>query len=257
MKIEFHKYQGTGNDFIVIDDLNRDFPSNDSKLIAELCDRKFGIGSDGILLLQSSPQKDFYLDFINPDSSRSFCGNGSRCAVMFARDIGVIEEHCSFDAIDGVHIAHIDRDLVSLKMSNVTQYSKTDQGIFLDTGSPHVVQYTDNLEDMDLVGEGKKIRYSQQFQSGGGTNVNFLSRQGDNIKIRTYERGVEDETLSCGTGVVASAITAVIEKKATSPVTVHTRGGTLQVRFEENGNTFSDIWLIGPAKEVFHGTIEI
>jgi len=224
----FFKYQGTGNDFIVIDDLNRTFPSTDIELIKNLCDRKFGIGSDGILLLQSDEESDFYLDFINPDGSRSFCGNGSRCAVRF----------------------------IELKMSDVSEVKNMAGDIFIDTGSPHHMVFRNDVKNVDVKKDGGDIRFNEHYKEIG-VNVNFVAKHEDGIFVRTYERGVEDETLSCGTGVTASALAYSINSGQMNDVKVKTLGGNLIIKFVKSGNGFKDIWLCGPAEKVFEGKIEL
>ena len=256
--IDFKKYQATGNDFILIDDRDKTFPT-DLSLIPRLCDRRFGIGSDGLILIQPHETADFTMVFYNPDTSQSLCGNGSRCAVMFAHHLGMIGTECQFMAYDGMHEATILSDLtVRLRMQDVQDVSMTADGMLLDTGSPHLIQNVDNLDTTDVVSEGKRIRFSEPFRKAG-VNVNFVTRLGDSaIGVRTYERGVENETLSCGTGVTAAALSASFQEMG-SPISIHTRGGDLQVEFQadhESGH-FSQVYLTGPAKYVFSGQIEL
>lgn len=260
MTFTFYKYQGTGNDFVIIDNRQDEFSKNDTKLINSLCDRKFGIGADGLMLLEKPEVDgdDFKMVYFNSDGKQSsMCGNGGRCLVAFARFLGIIDTEANFTAIDGPHKATIQGDLVSLKMQDVKEIAKSGNALFLDTGSPHHVIFTKNLGHLDVKGEGAAVRYSQEYGEAG-TNVNFVEKlDGDNFKVRTYERGVEDETLSCGTGVTAVAIAASVSKRAlTEKIKLQTSGGELSVSFKRNGDTYADVWLTGPAKQVFKGEIE-
>jgi diaminopimelate epimerase len=255
--IPFFKYQGTGNDFILID--NRDRKVSPSvELAQKLCDRKFGIGSDGLILIQNDDDSDFEIVFYNPDGSQSLCGNGSRCAVNFASKLGIFGDKTTFKAYDGEHQATIlDNGEVRLKMNDVQNVSTLADGTFVDTGSPHLMVFTSHVNECDVIHQGKAIRNSTPFKEKG-VNVNFVELIGNQtIYVRTYERGVENETLSCGTGVTAAAI-ASNGKGVKSPVEVHTKGGTLVVEFIPIDNhNYSEIYLTGPAKEVFEGTIDI
>lgn len=254
--IPFYKYQGTGNDFVVIDNRNELVDSGDPELAKKLCDRKFGIGSDGLILIQNHSEYDFEMIFFNPDGSQSMCGNGSRCAVKFAQQIGIIQNDTTFLSTDGVHRATIEKDIVSLSMSDVKPEAIQTFGdhLTINTGSPHYVLFTSNLPDKDVKHEGAAIRYSETHKQHG-INVNFVEKQADDtIAVRTYERGVEDETLSCGTGVTACAIAHIIHG-GHSPVTIHTLGGDLNVSCEMNEGGAKQIFLTGPAMKVFEGTI--
>jgi diaminopimelate epimerase len=255
--IPFFKYQATGNDFILVD--NRDeIVQPTVELAKKLCDRKFGIGSDGLILIQKHDKSDFEMVFFNPDGSQSLCGNGSRCAVNFAQKLGLIENETTFLAFDGLHEAQIfPNKEVRLKMNNVQNVSHLADGTFVDTGSPHLIVFTPTVKDCDVVQTGREIRYNDTFKAKG-INVNFVEVKDNNsIFVRTYERGVENETLSCGTGVTASAL-ASSEKGLVSPIHVSTKGGNLSVEFEKNNAAeFIEIYLLGPAKEVFSGTIDI
>ena len=257
MPISFYKYQGTGNDFVMIDNRKLTFPATDDQLIKGLCDRRTGIGADGLILLQDHPDYDFEMVYFNADGRLgSMCGNGARCTVRFAKQLGVIEDVAYFLAADGEHQATIERDQIQLKMGDVTEVERIGDDYFLNTGSPHYVRFVDDVQELDVYDGGRAIRYSVRFEEKG-TNVNFVERLSDSqVYVRTYERGVEDETLSCGTGVTACALVAGLEG-AESPVSVKTPGGNLQVSFEQYGPGFRYIYLIGPAKMVFSGTVAL
>lgn len=254
--VTFFKYQATGNDFILIDDRENVFPDR-LDVIQSLCDRKFGIGSDGLILIRSSQEYDFEMVFYNPDGSQSLCGNGSRCAVRFAEKLGLVSGKCTFLAYDGPHEAELlTGQRVRLGMADVQNVMPVDHGMFVDTGSPHLVRYVQDIEDVDVYGRGREIRYSNTYQEKG-VNINFVELTDGGIRVRTYERGVENETLSCGTGVTAAAIASSARGKA-SPVPVKTRGGNLEVAFEKGDDgVFTGVFLTGPAVEVFSGTIEV
>ncbi|MDF2156392.1 diaminopimelate epimerase [Algoriphagus sp. CAU 1675] len=257
MKKTFYKYQGTGNDFVMIDDRSHSFDDQDLKLVSRLCDRKFGIGADGLILIRNHPNYDFEMIYFNADGSQSMCGNGARCAVAFAGFLGIIEGKTSFRAIDGPHEALLAEDKVELLMGDVAGISKKNEECFINTGSPHHIRFVKNIEDYPVFEEGKSLRYSQEY-SPAGTNVNFVQPISDGeIFVRTYERGVENETLSCGTGVTAAAI-AYAQEKDQAEVKIKTLGGNLSVRFhKKDGGGFDQIWLIGPAEQVFQGEIEL
>ena len=260
MTIHFHKYQGTGNDFVVVDDRNETFPAGPA-LIARLCDRRFGIGADGLMLLQNHPDCDFRMVYFNADGNPgSMCGNGGRCMAAFAHSLGVFQQEIVFEAADGRHAAHIQNGLVHLKMNDVRHVQRQGDHDFLDTGSPHYVTFAENVAAMthqEIVRRGSAIRYSDAF-APGGTNVNFVEVLPDqSLFVRTYERGVEDETFSCGTGVTACALAANYRNPC-STVAVRTKGGGLRVSFRQVGeHEFTDIYLIGPAEKVFEGMAEI
>ncbi|MDT0648131.1 diaminopimelate epimerase [Zunongwangia sp. F260] len=262
MKIQFYKYQGTGNDFVMIDNRQKILFKKDTKLIKRLCDRKFGIGADGLILLENPDVKgdDFKMVYFNSDGNESsMCGNGGRCLVAFARFLGVIENEAVFTAIDGPHKATVKDGEVSLQMQNVNEIRKFGNVSFLDTGSPHHIVFTKNVKDLKVKEEGAAIRYSDVYVTNGGTNVNFVEAQEkDTFLVRTYERGVEDETLSCGTGVTAVAIAANATGRTTgSTVKLIVSGGELSVSFEKGGDdNYENIWLTGPAEQVFKGQIE-
>lgn len=256
MKITFYKYQGTGNDFILIDNRQLYFSKNDTILIRHLCNRKFGIGADGLILLEEDENTDFRMVYYNADGNEgSMCGNGARCIVAFARLLGIIDTSAVFTATDGTHLAFISGDTVKLQMQDVDKIEKFSGHVFLDTGSPHHVQPVKNLDTMDVGALGKKLRYGKYGKTG--SNINFVERQANDLfSVRTYERGVEAETLSCGTGVtaVALAMYETGETKATA-VTVQTLGGELKVAFGRGTTGYKDIYLEGPAVQVFKGTI--
>ena len=260
MRFEFSKYHGTGNDFIIIDNRKLKVQLN-TKQIAHLCNRRFGIGADGLMLLQNKKNFDFEMVYFNSDGNESsFCGNGSRCIVSFAKELGVIKKtETTFIATDGIHTAKIKGKIVSMKMNDVKNIEVDDNYYLLNTGSPHYVKFTEGVKNAEIISEAKKIRYSERF-SKEGVNVNFVEKNGKGVFVRTYERGVEDETLSCGTGVTASALASSLKGISTgeNDCKISTLGGELTVRFHRGkGNSFSDIWLEGPATFVFKGETEI
>ena len=254
MKIQFYKYQGTGNDFVMIDNRQDLFPKKDAKLVANLCDRRFGIGADGLILLENHPTLDFKMVYYNSDGNESsMCGNGGRCLVAFAQKMNVISDKASFEAIDGLHYASINqKGIVSLQMSDVSEINVEKDYTFLNTGSPHHVTLVDDLENFDVKNEGAKIRYSDLY-GNSGSNINFVKQLNDtNFAVRTYERGVEDETLSCGTGVTAVAIAMYkTGKTKNKEINLNVEGGKLKVTFEVENDVFSNIFLTGPATFVF------
>ncbi|MFD2201760.1 diaminopimelate epimerase [Shivajiella indica] len=257
MEISFYKYQGTGNDFVMIDDRDHSFPDKDLALVQKLCDRKFGIGADGLILIRSKPGFDFEMVYFNADGSQSMCGNGARCAVEFSRFLGIIGDQTYFLAIDGEHQAKIVGPWIELGMSPVSSLANAAGDFFVNTGSPHHVRFVENVLEYPVVEKGAEIRYSGQY-APKGTNVNFVTPLSeDEIYVRTYERGVENETLSCGTGVTACALVYGY-KNELHEVKIKTPGGDLKVRFSENSDgSFQNILLIGPAEQVFSGKIEI
>jgi len=261
-KISFYKYQGAGNDFVMIDNRQNNFPdASNVAAIARLCDRRFGIGADGLILLEHADGYDFRMVYFNADGRESsMCGNGGRCIVAFAQHLGIIEKHCTFIAIDGPHEAVLSAtDWVELKMSDVGAVAQTAAGDYiLNTGSPHYVQFVPKLEQVEVAERGRAIRYSEAFRAEG-INVNFVETTPEGIAVGTYERGVEDETLSCGTGVTAAAIANYLKfPQATArEVAITTKGGKLQVRFAPAGEGFSAVWLCGPAMQVFEGSFSL
>ncbi len=259
MAISFYKYQGTGNDFIMIDNREGLVQRNNQALFAAWCDRRFGIGADGVILLQTNKDFDFEMIYINADGREgSMCGNGGRCVVQFAHDLGLIKDSTTFLAVDGEHAANLSNGQVQLAMQDTAFPTMgPDGGYFLNTGSPHHLAWVSEVALFDVAGIGKKLRWHAHY-APGGTNVNFLERAGDRaLKVRTYERGVEAETFSCGTGVTAAALLMAYEEnwQSTFKVVVHTSGGTLQVQGRRGDTGFDTISLIGPAQRVFTGLI--
>lgn len=260
MNLEFYKYQGTGNDFVMIDNRELKLSKNNTKLIQKLCDRRFGIGGDGLILLEkpNAAGDDFKMVYYNADGNESsMCGNGGRCLVAFAQHLGIIEHTASFTAIDGHHKATLDQGEISLQMQNVTVIDQQDGHSFLDTGSPHHVLFVKDTESQDVKSKGAEIRYSAAYEHQNGTNVNFVQLLNDDaLKVRTYERGVEDETFSCGTGVTAAALAAYHAGRVQSnQLKITTPGGLLRVAFEKTDSGYQNIWLTGPAVQVFKGEI--
>lgn len=252
-----YKYQGTGNDFVILDNRTNFFDKTNLDLVKRMCDRKFGIGADGLILIEDHPKYDFELIYFNSDGTQSFCGNGSRCGVAFAHKLQLIKHDTTFSAIDGVHKAKLEGDLIHLEMGNVSRIKHINEDNFLFTGSPHYIRYTDDIDAIDLIKEAHTIRYNKHFKEKG-TNVNFVQPSEDGIAIRTYERGVEDETLSCGTGATAAALSAHVKYELPSPIKIKVKGGELSIAFEQKSNgKFHNIWLIGPATHVFTALIEL
>lgn len=264
MKIHFYKYQATGNDFVVMD--NRDGKlSLSAAQIERICDRRFGVGADGVMLLSKHPSLNFNLDYFNSDGTQSLCGNGSRAAVDFASRLGMVNGKATFHAYDGAHAAELlPAGIIRVKMNDVKEVKKVGDDYFIHTGSPHYIRFVTDVKSYPVFDEGRKIRYSDPYKPGG-TNVNFVELQKDNtIFVRTYERGVENETLSCGTGVTAAAV-AVSLQGFSSPVKIKTLGGDLSVEFKTTPEgdhsvivgAFQEIFLVGPAKMVFEGDLEL
>ena len=256
MKLTFFKYQGTGNDFVMLDNRQKFISQKGYQTGESLCDRKFGIGSDGLILLENDNSADFKMVYYNADGNEStMCGNGGRCLVAFAKQLGIIEKETTFTAIDGLHKAIIEDDLVTLWMTGVDTIESRADSFFLNTGSPHHVQLVEDLAALDVKNEGAKLRYG--LYGAAGSNINFVKQlSDDSFKIRTYERGVEDETLSCGTGVTAVALAMHHSNKTSaSVIQVAVEGGQLAVEFNEDAGIYSNIRLIGPAKFVFQGEI--
>ncbi|MBT8220337.1 MAG: diaminopimelate epimerase [Bacteroidia bacterium] len=260
-KIHFHKYQGTGNDFIILDGRTTDFRSILSPdKIQSICDRRFGVGADGLMILNNYPDVDFEMVYYNSDGrTSSMCGNGGRCLVAYAYRLGIINESCTFIAIDGKHHARLrDTDRVELKMIDVDKLEVGTSTCVLNTGSPHYISFEEQVNDLDIIRKARAIRYSDRF-SEVGINVNFVAPDGEGIQVRTYERGVEDETFSCGTGVTAAAIAFAEATKQLGnlEIPIVTKGGKLSVKLEKTYGEARNIWLCGPATFVFEGFIEL
>lgn len=262
MIINFWKYQGNGNDFVILNGRDQLIDLSPDR-IALICDRHFGIGADGLMIIQNCELADFEMLYYNADGHlSSLCGNGGRCIAAFAFLQGIVENKMIFKAHDGNHNAIINHDIVknktldvSLSMANVSNVIKEDGFYVLDTGSPHYVEFVDKVAEIDVIGDGRKTRYSERF-SPDGINVNFVEISKNRLFVRTYERGVENETLSCGTGVTASALAAYAET-ARKDYSIHTTGGEFKVSFNEVNGSFESIWLRGPAEEVFKGSIDL
>jgi len=258
MKLTFYKFQGTGNDFVMVDNRQNIFDKEKTELIAFLCDRRFGIGADGLILLENEKGLDFKMVYFNSDGNEStMCGNGGRCLVAFAKHLGMIKDTASFNAIDGLHKASIKEGLVSLQMKDVEEIKEKPNAVFLDTGSPHHVQLVAGLKDFQVKKEGARLRYGVYGEKG--SNINFVEQiDAASFSVRTYERGVEDETLSCGTGVTAAAIAMHKTGRTTnSEVFIKALGGDLNIKFDVNDNVYSNVFLTGPAKFVFKGEIDV
>lgn len=250
LKLQFVKYHGTGNDFVIID--NRDGLIHlSTEEIQKVCSRRYGVGSDGLILIEHSDLADFHMNFYNPDASQSFCGNGSRCAVHFALQLGVKVENNSFSAIDGLHTYSCESNWVKVGMKVASEVELVGEDHFVNTGSPHYIKNAKDLESIDLINEAHQIRYNDRFRSNG-TNVNFIQPIDEGIKVRTYERGVEGETYSCGTGVTAVALVDRSINGGNHTRNIFTKGGELRVSFEQNSSELL-IWLEGPATFVFSG----
>jgi diaminopimelate epimerase len=260
MHLQFYKYQGTGNDFIILDNRAAVYDGLTKKQIGKLCDRRFGIGADGLMLLNTHPEYDFEMKYYNADGGESsMCGNGGRCLVKFAYDIGLMKNEYRFIAMDGEHKASVELDgTVSLKMMDVDGIKAEGNDYVLNTGSPHYVEIREGVMHLDVVQKGRNIRYSPPFRENG-INVNFVEQteEPDKIIVRTYERGVEDETYSCGTGVTAAALVCYHNSTGFNRVEVQTKGGGLSVEYDKEGDRFNNIWLQGPAEKVFRGEIEV
>jgi diaminopimelate epimerase len=256
--IRFEKYQGTGNDFVMLDNRDGSFDELSISAVKRLCNRRFGIGADGLIWIKNHPEFDFEMRYFNADGSRSFCGNGARCAVMFAHSLGLAEAITTFIAIDGPHEAVVKDTIIHLKMNDVSKVEKENEAYVIHTGSPHYIKFVENLEQVDIVNFGKSIRYADKYFEEG-INVNAASANKDGISLLTYERGVEDETLSCGTGATAAVLAWVHlnAKQGVFRVPVQVKGGELSVSGSFEDNSFHSIYLSGPAEKVFDGTISL
>lgn len=258
MPIQFAKYQGTGNDFIIIDNRDGNIQLSNEQ-VHFLCDRRFGIGADGLMLLNHLDNYDFEMVYYNADGALgSMCGNGGRCITQFAFDVGIHKENYLFLASDGPHEAFFGKNnWIHLKMKNVAEIAIIDDGFVVDTGSPHYIKEVDDVAKIDVLHKGSAIRYNDDFQEKG-INVNFVQEEHHKIIVRTYERGVEDETLSCGTGVTAAALVFAHNENGFNRVEVGTKGGHLAVEFDKIGeHAFNNIWLCGPASFVYKGSINL
>lgn len=258
MKVSFEKYQGAGNDFVIIDNRRRTI-TPDEEIVKKLCDRHFGIGADGLILLENDTESDFFMRYFNADGREgTMCGNGGRCVALFAQKQGIIQNETVFNAMDGLHRAEIlvsgeSSAMVKLKMSDVENVIQKNGQFIIDSGSPHLVIPVTEIDKIDVAAEGRKIRYGELFAEEG-INVDFVRVHDDGVDIRTYERGVENETLACGTGAVAAAlITPSLQKGLEPPVDVKALGGNLRVYFIETDGKYTNIWLEGPASLVFKG----
>lgn len=257
--IEFYKYHGTGNDFIMIDNTSGQFSGDKIPFVQKWCNRRFGIGSDGMIFIENSSDEgvDFVMDFYNPDGSQSLCGNGSRCALAFAKELGLITDSATFMAYDGKHEGKVEGEEYWVHMSDVSQIERKGEDYFIDTGSPHYISYCDATDNRDIIEYGRSVRYSDEYRAEG-TNVNLIKELGaESIDLRTYERGVENETFACGTGATAAALSFADKHELTqSTIAVAVKGGDLKVSFVNNQGVYQQVYLIGPAKFVFKGIID-
>ena len=260
MQLKFYKYQGTGNDFVMIDNRSNTFPKENTQLVARLCDRRFGIGADGLILLDNDTDTDFRMVYYNSDGNlSSMCGNGGRCLVAFAKKLNVIQDETTFIATDGLHYAKVAEDgIVSLQMIDVEEIKNTENYSFLNTGSPHHVQVVSDLEQYNVKENGAAIRYGDLYGQQG-SNINFVKKIDDTtFSLRTYERGVEDETLACGTGATAVAIAMNANGQThLNAINLNVEGGKLSVSFNRENGKYTNVFLKGPAEFVFEGTIEL
>ena len=259
MLLKFSKYQGTGNDFILLDNLSGSFNDLTITQIKELCDRKLGIGADGLIKINHSYSKAFEMDYYNSDGSKSFCGNGARCAVAFAETLGIEVSELTFDAIDGSHWASKTANDIKIQMVNVENVHAFENEFELYTGSPHYVKISDDISSETILNFGKSIRFSPKYNSEG-INVNLLKGiSPTKIEIASYERGVEEETLSCGTGATACALVwDKIHNSGTNFIEVKAKGGNLKIEFKRDSfNGYYDIFLVGPANFVYSGEINL
>ncbi len=256
MSLTFYKYQGTGNDFVMIDNRTKIFPKQNTDKISQICDRHFGIGADGIILIENDDTFDFKMIYFNADGSQTFCGNGARCAVAFAKYLEIIKNKTTFLAVDGEHFAEINDAIISLQMINVDDIKLNENSVFMHTGTQHHVEMVDELTDFPVFEKGKKIRYSYK---NPGSNVNFVQQINDNtFRVRTYEKGVENETLACGTGVTAVAIAMhKTNKTKRNSISLPVEGGLLEVSFTEENGAYTNVFLKGPAHFVFTGSITV
>ena len=261
MILNFYKYQGAGNDFIMADNRENTVDHHDPAFISRLCDRRFGIGGDGIMFLENEDGYDFKMVYYNADGKpSSMCGNGGRCIVAFAKYLGIINLETNFLAVDGPHYAKISESgtWVSLQMIDVEAITKDGDAYVLNTGSPHYVLLTDSLKDKDVYTDGYAIRNNSTYAKEG-INVNFVEPNAEGYFVRTFERGVEDETYACGTGVTAVALAMAKDKNQLGTIStpIKVLGGNLNIRFDYDGLKFTQIFLEGPAEQVFAGAITL
>lgn len=261
MNIKFSKYQGAGNDFVLIDHRETALKNIDQSLVAKLCDRRFGIGADGLMFLTANPAYDFEMVYYNADGKiGTMCGNGGRCIVAFAKHLGIIDSETNFLAVDGPHYAKItaEGNWVELQMIDVESIENDEEAFVLNTGSPHYVKEVKDLATKDVFNDGSKIRNNETYQTNG-INVNFVEDKTDHLFVRTFERGVEDETYACGTGVTAVAMAMAKKQELTGQIQtkIEALGGSMQINFEYDGNKFTNVFLCGPAEKVFEGEINI
>lgn len=254
-KVRFSKYQGAGNDFILVDNRDNAFDRADEALVEKLCNRRFGIGADGLMLLQTRENYDFEMIYYNADGREgSMCGNGGRCIVAFAHDLGIITDKTVFLAVDGIHHASLSADLVNLQMIDVTDFALDGEAYLLQTGSPHYVEFVKNLQHKNVFQDGYAIRNNATYGKEG-INVNFIEAEGDGYFLRTFERGVEDETYACGTGATAAAMAVALKQNLEGDINIPIRvlGGQLYISFHKQGKHFTEVFLKGPAQFVFEG----
>lgn len=261
MTIHFFKYQGAGNDFILIDHRTSPIKNIDYELFKKLCDRRFGIGADGLMFLTTHEQYDFEMHYFNADGRPgSMCGNGGRCIVAFAKHLGIIDTETNFLAVDGPHYAKITENgnWVDLQMIDIDTINTDGAAYVLNTGSPHYVTQVNNLEVLDVFQDGKAIRNNETYKKEG-INVNFVEDRGDHLFVRTFERGVEDETYACGTGVTAVALSMAkhLQQSGHIETPVKVLGGNLKIRFDYDGKQFTNVFLCGPAEQVFTGELSV
>lgn len=257
--IKFAKYHGVGNDFIMIDNREGILPRKDQRLYSKWCDRRFGIGADGLIFIETSERSDFSMVYFNADGSEgSLCGNGGRCAVKFASSLGLFTRNSTiFETSDGEHQGEIlNKGTIRLQMKDVAVFEHKNEYDFINTGSPHYVGWVKDVKSYPVIEKGREIRHHEMF-APGGTNVNFVSEDGDCLRVRTFERGVEDETLACGTGVTAVVISWAKRYNFVGRLKkeVHVEGGKLTVEMDASFSGYSNIWLTGPAEEVFRGEL--
>ncbi len=255
MLIPFVKYQGTGNDFVMIDNREHCFPLSQQQ-IARICNRQFGVGADGLILVEMEADRPKMIYFNSDGADSSMCGNGGRCFVKFCQNLGIFDTDGAFLAVDGLHQFKIRGNLIHLKMADVTNFKKAGKAWVIETGSPHYIEEADVLDGLDMIGKGRSVRYSSAYEKDG-INVNIVETDGLEALMRTYERGVENETLSCGTGATAVAIMLSEEKEWPSPIKISTLGGKLEIAFEKADDHYRNVWLIGPAEPTFRGEIDV